>query len=77
MQQIKYFLFGWYLNLIRNKKWRRWVVVATLIYLISPFDIIPDFIPIAGWVDDGALALVLLDELFHPDRVKDTIPKSK
>ncbi|WNI14467.1 YkvA family protein [Actinacidiphila sp. ITFR-21] len=28
-----------------------------LIYLVSPVDAIPDFIPVLGWTDDGAVAL--------------------
>lgn len=38
----------------------RWVVViGSLVYLISPLDIVPDVIPIFGWVDDGVLATLL------------------
>lgn len=31
-----------------------WAVAAlSAIYVISPLDIVPDVIPIAGWLDDG------------------------
>ncbi len=31
------------------------LVVATMLYFINPFDIIPDFIPVIGYVDDATM----------------------
>lgn len=28
------------------------VIIITFIYVISPIDVIPDFIPVIGWIDD-------------------------
>ena len=39
------------------------LVGATLLYLISPIDISPDFIPIVGWIDDAVVASFLVAEL--------------
>lgn len=39
------------------------LVVAALIYLISPIDFVPDFIPFAGWLDDVAIATMVLGYL--------------
>lgn len=36
------------------------IVVAVLLYLISPIDAVPDFIPVAGWLDDVAIAGMVL-----------------
>jgi uncharacterized membrane protein YkvA (DUF1232 family) len=33
------------------------VLVLALLYIISPVDIIPDPIPVVGWVDDVAVGV--------------------
>jgi uncharacterized membrane protein YkvA (DUF1232 family) len=40
-------------------------LVAGAIYILSPIDIIPDFIPIVGWMDDGAILYFLLKRLMY------------
>lgn len=55
--------YGWYKAMLRNTKYRWVVVLGTLIYFISPVDILPDVFPIAGWIDDGILATLLVTEL--------------
>jgi uncharacterized membrane protein YkvA (DUF1232 family) len=40
---------------------RRKVVLAALIpYLAMPFDLVPDFIPVAGYLDDAVLVALVL-----------------
>ncbi len=39
------------------------LVVATAVYIISPFDLVPDIIPLHGWIDD-VLALVMSSAMF-------------
>ena len=36
-------------------------IVAALIYLLSPIDLIPDAIPIIGYLDDAAVVLLILN----------------
>lgn len=50
-------------NLIRHPRWRWFVVLGSLFYLISPLDISPDFVPLIGWVDDGLLATLVVSEV--------------
>lgn len=38
-------------------------IVAVMLYLISPLDVIPDFIPVVGYVDDAAVIAWLLKNI--------------
>jgi len=42
-----------------------WNIIASItgavIYFISPIDVIPDFIPVAGYLDDGLVIKLALD----------------
>lgn len=45
---------------IFRKRIFNWIVVTILgLYIASPLDIIPDFLPIIGWIDD-IVAFVLM-----------------
>lgn len=39
------------------------LAVLAIVYTISPIDLLPDFIPVIGWVDDGILLFLLLQQL--------------
>jgi uncharacterized membrane protein YkvA (DUF1232 family) len=56
-------LYEWYRSAIRHPKYRWWVILGTAIYLISPIDIAPDFIPVLGQLDDVVIAGLLFTEL--------------
>ncbi|WP_017306730.1 YkvA family protein [Spirulina subsalsa] len=63
MKKLVESFYVWYRKTLRNTKYR-WVLIGgTILYLISPIDISPDFIPIIGWIDDGIIATVLVTEL--------------
>ena len=34
------------------------LVVFAILYILSPFDILPDFIPFVGWVEDIIIAVM-------------------
>lgn len=56
-------------------------IVGALIYLISPIDVIPDFIPVVGYLDDAAVIgfamKVIGDDLdAYRKWKKATVPKS-
>ncbi|MBE9118728.1 DUF1232 domain-containing protein [Lusitaniella coriacea LEGE 07157] len=55
--------YQWYRQTLRHAKYRWLIIAGTLIYLISPIDIAPDFIPIIGWIDDAIIATMLATEL--------------
>ena len=56
-------IYDWYRSTLRNPKYRWWIILGTLAYLLSPLDVSPDLIPIAGQVDDVILVSLLVAEL--------------
>lgn len=56
-------VYSWYRNLLRNPKYRWWVIIATALYFVSPIDIAPDFLPIVGQLDDVFLLTLLVSEV--------------
>ena len=65
-------VYTWYRNLLRNPKYRWWVILGTGLYFVSPIDIIPDFFPIVGELDDAFLVTLLVSEVsqLHIEGVK-------
>jgi len=43
----------------------RMVLGGLLIYLLTPLDIIPDWIPVLGWLDDAFVTILILDYIFN------------
>lgn len=56
-------IYTWYRNLLSHPKYRWWVIVGTLVYLISPIDLLPDVIPVVGQIDDTLLIVLLVTEV--------------
>ena len=55
-------VYEWYRGLIRDPKYRWWVLLGTLVYFVSPIDVIPDIFPIVGELDDVFLLTLLVSE---------------
>ena len=64
----------------RTPKSAKLAVVLAVLYVVSPIDLVSDFIPILGWLDDGLIAYVLLQVAFKflpPDlhaALRSTVP---
>lgn len=56
-------VYNWYHNLLRNPKYRWWVILGTALYFVSPLDIAPDFLPIVGQLDDVFILTLLVSEV--------------
>ncbi len=44
----------------RTPRGAKWLVWLALAYVVSPFDLIPDFVPVIGWLDDLLVVSILL-----------------
>jgi uncharacterized membrane protein YkvA (DUF1232 family) len=51
-------------------------ILVALLYVFSPLDIIPDFIPVAGFIDDLLVVVVLLNKIINTES-KNTLNKIK
>lgn len=58
MAQVKSLLLSLFSKKVSGKK--KLMVGAIVLYIISPIDFIPDFIPVAGYVDDVILPILLI-----------------
>lgn len=63
------------MHILRHAKTPKLLAVIALAYLISPIDLIPDFIPVIGLLDDiGVVALLLkIGYSFLPEGLYDTL----
>jgi uncharacterized membrane protein YkvA (DUF1232 family) len=69
-------LFSRLLRDPRLARRQKLLVAALLPYLLLPFDLIPDFIPVAGQLDDAVLVALVLRRVLRsrPDLVEEHWP---
>jgi uncharacterized membrane protein YkvA (DUF1232 family) len=53
---------GLYRNWLRHPKYGWMVILVSMLYLADPLDVVPDFVPVIGWLDDGVVATLLITE---------------
>ena len=59
-------LAAWFLVRHENTpRWLKWLGVFIVAYALSPIDLIPDFLPLIGYVDELILLPALLWVLIH------------
>lgn len=56
-------IYDGYRKLMRESKYRWLIILGSLLYLLSPIDLLPDFIPVIGWIDDGLVLTLLIAEV--------------
>ena len=70
-----------YRNVIRDPRTpaiARWCVRAAAAYLLSPIDLIPDFVPVLGQLDDVIVVSLLLARYFVPaDVLQEHLPAAR
>jgi len=55
---------AWASGKYRAVPWKTIVLAITaIVYFVNPFDVIPDFIPVVGYVDDGAVIAWVLSSI--------------
>ncbi|WDR04600.1 YkvA family protein [Devosia rhodophyticola] len=48
-------------------------MIGVLFYLLSPIDLVPDFIPVLGWIDDALLVPMMVSWIVSRLPVKATV----
>lgn len=60
-----------------SPSWLKWGVAGIALYLVSPIDLIPDFIPILGMMDDIVLVPMAISWLLKklPSHVREDLQR--
>jgi uncharacterized membrane protein YkvA (DUF1232 family) len=61
----------------RTSRWRKFLLALVLVYIVTPIDLVPDFIPVAGALDDAIVVAVALRTVLRgagPDLLREHWP---
>ena len=58
-------IYAGYRQMVAHPRYRWWMIGGTLLYLLSPIDIAPDFLPFVGQIDDAVIVTVLATEIMQ------------
>jgi uncharacterized membrane protein YkvA (DUF1232 family) len=58
-------LLSLYFRLFRSSRFRWIAIFASLVYIVSPIDLSPDLLPIAGRLDDLVVIVLMLSGLIR------------
>ncbi len=47
----------------RISLWAKVTAPICLAYIVFPFDLVPDYIPLLGWLDDSVVLILLMNTL--------------
>jgi len=47
----------------KMNKWNMSIIAATILYVVSPIDAIPDLVPVLGWLDDVTIVGYAISKL--------------
>ena len=51
--------------LMQSPAYRWLVLIGSLLYVVSPFDLSPDFVPILGQIDDFVVLALVFSQVFR------------
>ncbi len=50
---------------LQSPSYRWLILLVSLLYVVSPFDLSPDFVPILGQIDDFVVLAFLMSQVFR------------
>lgn len=73
MTQIKSLVTSLFDTKVETRK--KLMVLAIVLYIVSPIDLIPDFIPVAGYADDVIVPILLIiaEKLLSKDKAPEAV----